>query len=632
MPRENSFSDSEGRSLTPDLDDDAASGGASPVSPTYSIPRNQFFAEPAAISPPPKKSTEVSAPSASKSSSSLHKKQPPVTPMPTTPYSFPMSTRPELAPRDRFRSTVRKVMAMRRTSTMLLNSNVGAEPGVDPRRATADIQYGGIKQDCVIELVDYNSTSISYGRMTNKELVNMLADENASARQPWAKVRWINIGGLSWDVIKAVSLKYDIHPLALEDVFHTRSQTRSKADYYAKHLFLRILCHELGDPDAEPKTVDSAAFGSTLTDAPRSSSPLPFNEKDAFEMLEKDDKTLFGSSPSSRKSTLKYRGSRRRGKDLEEGTLKKAPSIFSLQNQNAENRQQRREEEVSIAALKKGDRVVVNVSPMHIFLFRDGTVITLHPNPSLDLTQPISRRLQQRDTMLRTSADPSLLVQSLLDLVVDKALEVIDEYHLKINQFERQVLLRPEVSTVRNLHILSGDLILHKRTLEPIKTLVYGLRRYDVDRAAALIDQSVAANKDVKIVGFMSHKSKIYLADVYDHMEYILSSVEMFAGITENLINYTFNMTSYEMNEVMRRLTLATIVFLPLTLLTGYFGMNFTFMWSVQQNSDVLFWEIAIPVMAVVIPMFLMPDLKRLFRYVQKRMASQKAIKLYQRS
>ena len=74
--------------------------------------------------------------------------------------------------------------------------------------------------------------------------------------------------------------------------------------------------------------------------------------------------------------------------------------------------------------------------------------------------------------------------------------------------------LLPEVFHLRlksAVHILSGDLILHKRTLEPIKTLIYGLRRYDVDRCAALIDSSDPTNADVKVVGFMSHKSKIYL-------------------------------------------------------------------------------------------------------------------------
>ena len=61
------------------------------------------------------------------------------------------------------------------------------------------------------------------------------------------------------------------------------------------------------------------------------------------------------------------------------------------------------------------------------------------------------------------------------------------------------------------VHILSGDLILHKRTLDPIKTMIYALRRYDVDRCAALIDSSDPANENVKVVGFMSHKAKIYL-------------------------------------------------------------------------------------------------------------------------
>ena len=58
------------------------------------------------------------------------------------------------------------------------------------------------------------------------------------------------------------------------------------------------------------------------------------------------------------------------------------------------------------------------------------------------------------------------------------------------------------------VHFLQGDLILHKRTLEPIKTVIYGLRRYDVDRALALREY---VDPSAKVEGYMSHKSKIYL-------------------------------------------------------------------------------------------------------------------------
>ena len=47
---------------------------------------------------------------------------------------------------------------------------------------------------------------------------------------------------------------------------------------------------------------------------------------------------------------------------------------------------------------------------------RLGTVISINRTPENDFTQPIMARLRQRDTGLRVTADPSLLVQSLLDL------------------------------------------------------------------------------------------------------------------------------------------------------------------------------------------------------------------------
>lgn len=100
--------------------------------------------------------------------------------------------------------------------------------------------------------------------------------------------------------------------------------------------------------------------------------------------------------------------------------------------------------------------------------FYTGTVISISESSDISCTAPISARLHQRDTTLRATADPSLLVQSLLDLseytaidtdsvhvrlrlviVVDQALEVVDEYQKKILKLEHDVLVQPNVKTVR---------------------------------------------------------------------------------------------------------------------------------------------------------------------------------------
>ena len=215
MARENSFSDSEGRSLTPDLDD---LDGADVLEPA------QFTPGPSHLQ------LDDSLPSTIQT---LDPTQNGTLGMgivyqePTAMYSAPASVSfsPEKRttgllrsntvgtrrPGDalaRFRASARKVIQLRRSSTAMNKITAGAEPGVDPRHSLAYVSYGHIKENCTIEIADYSSVRSSFGKMGNKGFVQFLADPVASKREPWVKVRWINIGGISWDVISALAIRY----------------------------------------------------------------------------------------------------------------------------------------------------------------------------------------------------------------------------------------------------------------------------------------------------------------------------------------------------------------------------------------------------------------------------------------
>ena len=88
-------------------------------------------------------------------------------------------------------------------------------------------------------------------------------------------------------------------------------------------------------------------------------------------------------------------------------------------------------------------------------------------------------------------------------------------------------------------------------------------------------------------------------------------------------------MVTATQNESMRQLTMANLIFLPLTFITGYFGMNFNQeYWQVMQNNGPLyFWQIAIPTTFFVILLLAFSYLSRLLKTV-KRQVIRKGIKI----
>jgi magnesium transporter len=73
----------------------------------------------------------------------------------------------------------------------------------------------------------------------------------------------------------------------------------------------------------------------------------------------------------------------------------------------------------------------------------------------------------------------------------------------------------------------------------------------------------------------VSEKTSLYFRDVYDHLSRIAEGLEAARDLLGNALDAYLSMSANRTNEIMKRLTLLSAVFLPLTFITGFFGQNF---------------------------------------------------------
>jgi hypothetical protein len=88
-------------------------------------------------------------------------------------------------------------------------------------------QVPTLRADCDITVVDYSEDEIVMHHLDNATLPGWLEKEGKRAQ--WVKCRWIDVNGLSWDVIQALGKYKRLHRLAIEDLVNTRNRT--KADW-----------------------------------------------------------------------------------------------------------------------------------------------------------------------------------------------------------------------------------------------------------------------------------------------------------------------------------------------------------------------------------------------------------------
>jgi Mg2+ and Co2+ transporter CorA len=170
-------------------------------------------------------------------------------------------------------------------------------------------------------------------------------------------------------------------------------------------------------------------------------------------------------------------------------------------------------------------------------------------------------------------------------------------------ELENSVLSNPTITQSKQLYILRSGLTLLMDNI----IATGGLVRTLIDHRAILTPNPT--NKDTTSDNlpspatstsvYISPTTQVYLQDVQDHITALSNSTHNSIRSAENLTSLIFNTIAASQNESVRQLTLVSSFLLPLTFLTGYFGMNFDPMPLVNNHSDAFFWLIAGPVMLI---------------------------------
>jgi magnesium transporter len=171
-----------------------------------------------------------------------------------------------------------------------------------------------------------------------------------------------------------------------------------------------------------------------------------------------------------------------------------------------------------------------------------------------DVFEPVRIRLKNGKGRLRHSG-PDYLAYALLDTVIDNYFMVLEHLGERIEVLEEAVLNNATPDTVRQIHRLKREMIFLRKAVWPLREVVAGLDREEVE--------------------LISPVTRQHLADVYDHTIQVIETIEVYREMLAGLLEIYLSTVSNRMNEVMKVLTIIATIFIPLTFISGIYGMNF---------------------------------------------------------
>src|SRR5438034_1153879 len=205
------------------------------------------------------------------------------------------------------------------------------------------------------------------------------------------------------------------------------------------------------------------------------------------------------------------------------------------------------------------DRAIqrLNAAELDVFVGPD-YLVTL---PAVELL-PVTRLFQrcEEDDRFRTqlfAKGSGRLLYEVLDDLFDYCFPILDKIGYKLDTLEDDVFEGRSEDIVRDISNAKQEIISYRKIIKPERSTLRLLERH-VER-------------------FLPEELELYFDDIVDAAERIWDTLDNYKEVVEGLEDTNESVISHRQNNVLRILTVVSVVLLPLTLISGIFGMNVHF-------------------------------------------------------
>jgi magnesium transporter len=198
-----------------------------------------------------------------------------------------------------------------------------------------------------------------------------------------------------------------------------------------------------------------------------------------------------------------------------------------------------------------------SIDSEQISLFLGANVLISFEEKEEDLFTPLIERLRTGKGRGRVRQE-DYLCYLLIDHIVDNYYFLLDHTEDQIEALEKQLIENPSDDMTKDFLRLKKNMMLLRKTVNPLKEEI----RYLAREESAIIKPY----------------TQQYLGDINDHLMFIMQSADSFREMIGSMMDLLMANNANRMNSIMKTLTLMSTIFIPLTLLSSIYGMNFEFM------------------------------------------------------